>query len=144
MALELPQAVLLACNLNSVRSPMAAGLLRLRHGGRIFVDCCGLRGGEAVDPFAVAAMDEVGVDLSRHAPKSFDELEDGSFDLVISLTPQAQHRAVELARGRAVELEYWPTPDPTLAEGSREARLDVYRQVRDGLDRRLAQRFDRA
>ena len=66
-------------------------------------------------------MDEVGADLSHHHPKSFDDLEDGSFDLVVSLTPEAQHRAVELARGRAVEIEYWPTEDPTLVNGSREA-----------------------
>ncbi len=141
---ELPQAVLFACNLNAVRSPIAAGLMRLRWGSRVFVDCCGLRRGEEVDPFAVAAMDELGVDLSRHRPKSFDELEDGSFDLVVSLTPEAQHRAVELSRGRAVEVEYWPTPDPTLVEGARSVRLEAYRHMRDGLDRRLRARFARA
>jgi protein-tyrosine-phosphatase len=123
---------------------MAAGLLRRRFGNRVFVDSCGLRPGEAVDPFAVAVMDELGVDLEHHAPKGFDDLEDGSFDVVISLTPQAQHRAVEMTRASATDLEYWPTMDPTLAEGSREARLEAYRQVRDELERRIDERFGRA
>jgi protein-tyrosine-phosphatase len=142
-ALLRPAAVLFACNLNRVRSPMAAALLRRRYGQAVFADSCGLRPAEAVDPFAVAAMDEIGVDIEEHRPKGFDELEDGSFDLVVSLTPEAQHRAVEMARGRAVELEYWPTFDPTLASGSREQRLEAYRQVRDELDRRLLERFGR-
>ncbi len=139
----LPGAVLFACNLNCVRSPMAAGLMRQMHGRTTFVDSCGLRAGAALDPLAAAVMEEVGVDLARHRPKSFDELEDGSFDVVISLTPQAQHRAVELTRHSAVELMLWPTLDPTLAEGSREQRLDAYRSVRDELRRRLIAQFGR-
>ena len=138
-----PGAVLFACNLNCVRSPMAAALLRSMHGGRIFVDCCGLRPGEEIDPFVVSLMDEIGLDVSSHRPKSFAELEDASFDLVVSLTPEAHHRALEFARGLAMDVEYWPTFDPTLAEGSREARLGQYRQVRDGLSRRIEQRFGR-
>jgi protein-tyrosine-phosphatase len=136
-------AVLFACTMNSVRSPMAAALLRQRWGGRIFVDSCGVRKGGEPDPFAEVVMDEVGLDLNRHHAKTFAELEDGSFDLVISLSPEAQHGAVELSRGRATELEYWPTFDPTIAEGSREQRLDAYRRVRDELERRIAERFPR-
>lgn len=138
-----PSAVLFACNFNAVRSPMAAGLMRSLYGTRVYVDCCGLRAGEETDPFAAEVMDEIGVDLSAHRPKTFDELEDGSFDLVVSLTPQAQHRAVELARGNATDLEYWPTQDPTIESGSREQRLDAYRAVRDGLRTRILQRFGR-
>jgi protein-tyrosine-phosphatase len=88
-------------------------------------------------------MAEISVDLARHEPKTFEDLTDSSFDLVISLTPQAQHRAVELTRGRAAEIEYWPTFDPTLADGSREARLAAYREVRDALARKIAERFPR-
>jgi len=138
---SLPGAVLIACNQNRVRSPMAEGLFRLIYGDRVYVDSCGLRAGEEVDPFAAVVMDELGVDISSHGSKSFDDLEEGNFDLVISLTPEAQHRAVELARGRAVEIEYWPTHDPSLATGSREAVLDAYRQVRDDLRRRIETRF---
>jgi protein-tyrosine-phosphatase len=136
-----PDAVLFACNLNAVRSPMAAALLRQRLGRRVFVDSCGLRPGEEVDPFAAAVMAEVGLELGAHRPKGFEQLEDDSFDLVISLTPEAQHRAVELARGRAVEIAYWPTMDPTLEGGGREQRLEAYRAVRRELARRIAERF---
>lgn len=141
-----PAAVLFACNLNRVRSPMAEGLLKRLAGHRIYVDSCGLKpvgeeDRDSADPFAHAVMAELGCDLTGHTPKTFDELTDSSFDLVISLTPESQHRAVELARGRAAEIEYWPTFDPTLAEGSREARLAAYREVRDALAERIAARF---
>ena len=143
---ELPGAVLFACNHNRVRSPMAEGLMKRLLGDRVFVDSCGLRNDQAADPdpFVVAVMDELGVDLTTHRPKAFDDLEDDSFDVVVSLTPEAQHRAVELARGRAVEIEYWPTHDPTLASGSREQVLDAYRQVRDELAERIRRRFGKA
>ncbi len=139
----LPGAVLFACTLNRVRSPMAEGLMKRLYGTRVFVDSCGLHADAAdlADPFVVAVMDEIGVDVSGHRAKSFDDLEDGSFDLVVSLSPEAQHRAVELARGRAVEIEYWPTHDPTLVVGTRETMLTGYREVRDQLEARLLQRF---
>lgn len=145
---RLPDAVLFACNFNRVRSPMAAGLLKRVLGDRVFVDSCGLKPDgrdreEGADPFVQAVMAEVSMDLSGHRPKTFDELEDDSFDLVISLTPESQHRAVEMTRGRAAEIEYWPTPDPTLQEGSREARLAAYREVRDLLAAKIAERFGR-
>ncbi len=143
----LPGAVLFTCNFNRVRSPMAEALMKMVYGDRVFVDSVGLRreaGETEVDPFAAAVIDEMGGDLTGFRPKVFDDLEDESFDMVISLTPEAQHRAVELARGRAVDIEYWPTLDPTLAEGTREQRLDAYRQVRDELARRIRERFGKA
>jgi protein-tyrosine-phosphatase len=146
MAERLPGAVLFACNHNRVRSPMAEALMKLMFGDRVYVDSCGLRRDEEdePDPFAVAVMDEVGWDLRGHRPKTFDDLEDESFDLVVSLTPEAQHRAVELARHHAVELEYWPTHDPTLAMGSREAVLEAYRETREALLSRIRARFGAA
>ncbi|TAJ70723.1 MAG: low molecular weight phosphatase family protein [Phenylobacterium sp.] len=146
---RLPDAVLFCCNFNQVRSPMAEALLKHLIGTRIFVDSCGLKRANfdpdvddtEVDPLAAEVMKELGVDLTRHRSKTFAELEDDSFDLVISLTPEAQHRAVELARGRSADIEYWPTLDPTLSEGSRQHRLEAYRQVRDGLASRIIQRF---
>ena len=140
---DLPGAVLFACNQNRVRSPMAEGLMKLMFGNRVFVDSCGLRADvdDIPDPFVVAVMDELGVELADHRPKAFDDLEDDSFDVVISLTPEAQHRAVELARGRSVDIEYWPTFDPTLVMGSRETVLEAYRAVRDALAAKIRDRF---
>ena len=120
--------------------------MKLSFGNRVYVDSVGLKqeeGEAVVDPFAAAVIDELGGDLAGFRPKTFDQLEDESFDVVISLTPEAQHRAVEIARDRAVDIEYWPIFDPTLADGSREQRLDAYRQVRDELARRIAERFGR-
>jgi protein-tyrosine-phosphatase len=143
---ELPGAVLFACNLNRVRSPMAAGLMKRLFGNRVYVDSCGLRVGEddMVDPFAIAVMDEIGVDLADHQCKTFENLDADSFGAVISLTPEAHHRAVELARGRAVDIEYWPTLDPTLTLGARDTVLDAYRMVRGALEERILQRFPQA
>jgi protein-tyrosine-phosphatase len=135
-----PSAVLFACTHNAIRSPMAEGILKHLMGRRIFVDSAGVRPGE-LDPFAVEAMDEIGVDITRHRPKSFDELEDESYDLIVSLSPEAQHRAMELTRAMACEVTFWNTFDPSIVEGSREMRLDAYRQVRDQLLKRIRADF---
>lgn len=137
---DLPSAVLFCCTFNAIRSPMAEGIMKRLHGTRVFVDSVGVKAGE-VDPFVVAVMEELGIDVAKHRPKTFEDLEDDSFDVVVSLSPEAQHKAVELTRTNACEVEFWPTFDPTLVEGSREARLDAYRQVRDELQRRILQRF---
>lgn len=137
---DLPDSVLFACNLNAVRSPMALGIARYLFGKKVFFDSAGVRAGET-DPFMVAVLDEIGIDMEKHKPKSFDDLEDSSFDLVITLTPEAQHNAMELTRTMACDVEYWPTMDPTLMAGSREQILDAYREVRDTLMRRIKQRF---
>jgi protein-tyrosine-phosphatase len=137
---RLPEAVLFACTRNAIRSPMAEALLKHFHGARIYVQSVGVRPG-LVDPFAIAVMDEMGIDIARHRQRSFDDLEDDSFDLVISLSPEAQHRAVEMTRHMACEVEFWNTFDPSLVEGSREVRLDAYREVRDSLMRRVLERF---
>ncbi len=135
-----PGSVLFACNYNSVRSPMAEGLAKNLFGDVIYVDSAGVRQG-GVDGFAIAVMAEIDVDISQHSSKTFDDLEDTSFDLVISLTPEAQHKAVELTRTMAVELEYWPSLDPTGIDGSREVVMAAFRQVRDHLLQRIKARF---
>jgi protein-tyrosine-phosphatase len=143
MAESRPQAVLFACGLNSVRSPMAAGLARYFLGKMIYVASAGVRKGE-LDPFAAAAMDEIGLDISKHKPMTFEELEDWeglNFDLIVTLSPEAHHRALELTRTLAADVEYWPIPDPTDASGNREQRLDAYRSVRDQLTQRIRARF---
>jgi protein-tyrosine-phosphatase len=136
-----PSSVLFACSMNSIRSPMAEAILKHLHLRRIYVDSVGVRAQE-VDGFAISVMDEIGIDISRHRPKTFEDLEDTSFDLVVSLSPEAQHRAVELTRTMDCEVEFWPVLDPTIVvEGSREERLEAYRQVRDHLMGRIVERF---
>jgi protein-tyrosine-phosphatase len=137
---ELPGSVLFACTQNALRSPMAEALMKYLHGGRVYVQSAGVRPGP-LDPFAVAVLDEIGLDLSKHRARSFDELEDDYFDLVISLSPEAQHRAVELTRTSSCEIEFWPILDPSLTMGSREVQLDAYRVLRDDLLSRLRRRF---
>jgi protein-tyrosine-phosphatase len=137
---ERPGSVLFACTHNAIRSPMAEGLMKYLHGRQVYVDSVGVRAAP-VDPFVVAVLDEIGIDLSRHEPKTFEDLEDDYFDLVISLSPEAQHRAVELTRTSSCEIEFWPTMDPSLVSGSREVRLDAYRALREDLLKRLQARF---
>jgi protein-tyrosine-phosphatase len=138
--LELPPAVLFACNLNSIRSPMAAALLRYLAGRRTYARSAGVRVGER-DPFAIAVMDEIGIDMSKHQPRTIEDLEDTTFDLIVTLAPEAHHKALELTRTMAVDVEYWPTLDPSAATGNREQILDAYRAVRDALFRRIKERF---
>lgn len=140
-----PLAVLFACGENSVRSPLAAGLFAQMFGPAIYVASAGVRKGE-VDPFAVAVMAEIGLDISKHKSVTFEELDEWeglNFDLIITLAPEAHHRALELTRTSGIDVEYWPTADPTVVEGSREQRLDAYRQIRDQLLGRMRQRFSR-
>ena len=138
---DLPSAVLFACTMNAVRSSMAEGILKFLHGSRIYVDSAGVRQGE-IDGFTIAVMDEIGIDLSKHKSKIFDDLEDAYYDIVIPLSPEAQHKAVEMTRVMACEVEFWNTFDPSLIESEkREVRLDAYRQVRDQLLKRIKVRF---
>ncbi|HET9903727.1 MAG TPA: low molecular weight phosphatase family protein [Xanthobacteraceae bacterium] len=140
-----PQAVLFACGWNAVRSPMAAALFRHLVGRGVYVESVGVRQGEP-DPFAASVLEEIGIDLGRHRPRTFEDLEEAeglNFDLIVTLAPEAHHKALELTRTNAVEVEYWPTPDATAASGNREQMLEAYRAVRDLLSVRIAQRFGR-
>ena len=137
---DLPGAVLFACTLNSVRSPMAEGLLKHLHGQQVYVDSVGVRSGET-NGFMIEVMSEIGIDLGQHVPKTFQLLDDTSFDLVISLSPEAQHSAVELTRWMACDVEYWPTFDPSIFSGNRQVKLDGFRQLRDELMAKIQARL---
>ena len=100
-----------------------------------------MRAGEATDPFAVAVMEELGIDMSKHKPVSLAGVHDTSFDLIVTLAPEAHHKALEIVSGFAVDVEYWPTQDPSLASGNREQILDAYRVVRDSLFAKIKTRF---
>jgi protein-tyrosine-phosphatase len=141
-----PQAVLFACALNSVRSPMAESLLQHMFPQALYVKSAGVKKG-ILDPFAVAVMAELGQDISAHRPMTFEELdywEGLNFDLIITLSPEAHHKALELTRTLAADVEYWPTQDPTGADGNREQKLEAYREVCDGLLLRIRKRFSKA
>jgi protein-tyrosine-phosphatase len=138
-----PLAVLFACGLNAVRSPIAAALFGQIFGRAVYVGSAGVRKGE-LDPFAVAVMAEIGLDISRHKPVTFEELDEWeglNFDLIVTLAPEAHHKALEIVSGFAVDVEYWPTQDPSLASGNREQILAAYRAVRDGLFAKIKTRF---
>ena len=137
---DLPSAVLFACTQNAIRSVMAAAIMKQFYGHKVFVASCGVRPGQA-DPFVATVMDEIGIEIGKHRPQGFDDLEDSSFDIVVSLSPEAHHRALEMTRTMAIEAEYWPTMDPSAAAGSREQILDSYRDVRDRLIRKIRTRF---
>jgi protein-tyrosine-phosphatase len=140
---SLPSAILFACSLNAVRSPMAEAIMRHFHGRRIYVNSVGVRHGEH-DPFVDVVMDEIGIDVTKHRVKTFDQLDDDYFDLIVTLSPEAHHKALEMTRTMACDVEFWPTFDATAVEGSRDARLDAYRAVRDALMQRIMERFQYA
>ena len=140
-----PQSVLFACGFNSVRSPMAASLLQHMFPHTLYVRSAGAKKGE-LDPFAVAVMAELGQDISTHKPMTFQELDDWeglNFDLIITLSPEAHHKALELTRTLAADVEYWPTHDPTTTDGNREQKLAAYREVCDSLLLRIRRRFSK-
>jgi protein-tyrosine-phosphatase len=137
---ELPSAVLFACSMNAIRSPMAAALMRHLFPGRVYVQSAGVRAGEP-DGFAIAVMEEIGIDISGHEPHTLADLNDTLSDLIITLAPEAHHQALELTRTMAVDVEYWPMLDPSHVGGSREQRLDAYRAVRDQLMAHIKRRF---
>jgi protein-tyrosine-phosphatase len=137
---DLPASVLFACSQNSVRSPIAEALARHLFGHRAYFDSAGLRA-EDPDPFAVAALEEIGIDLHHRHGKTLEDVDPSSFELIITLSPEAHHAALAAVGSVATEVEYWPTIDASAVEGSRDARLEAYRQVRDGLLARLRRRF---
>ncbi|MGD9868161.1 MAG: arsenate reductase ArsC [Hyphomicrobiales bacterium] len=136
----LPGAVLFACQMNAIRSPMASAIMRHLTNNTVYVRSAGVRPGET-DPFAISVMDEIGIDISGHEPVAISDLHDTSFDLVVTLAPEAHHQALELTRTMSFDVEYWPTIDPSTVTGSREQILDAYRSCRDQLFTRIKQRF---
>ncbi len=140
MSVRLPSAVLFACTLNAIRSPMAAAILHHFCGAKIYVASCGIAAGDP-DPFVGMVMDEIGIDVKNHRPHSFEDLEDSAFDLLITLSPEAEKRAHDMARTMAIHVESWNIADPSHTSGSREQILDAYRAVRDDLVKKVKARF---
>ncbi len=152
---DLPNAVLFACTQNVIRSPMAAAIMKHLYGHKVYVASAGVQPGEA-DPFIATVLDEIGIELGKHRPHNFADLEDSSFDLAISLSPEAHHWALELTRTMAIETEYWPTMDPSATAGQprtnsrqlpggarRAGKTDQGKVRRAGRQRRIKQGFFR-
>lgn len=142
-AADLPGAVLFCCTFNAVRSVMASAILRHLVGKRAYVESGGVHAAAEADPFVTAVMAEIGIDVSAHKPHRIADLNDTSFDLIVSLSPEAHHTALEMTRTMAVDVEYWPTFDATLSlgRGSRAQTVDSYRRVRDQLFQKIKSRF---
>jgi len=136
----IPASLLFACSENSVRSPMAEALAKRLYGQASYIDSVGVRA-SMVDGMAAAALDELGIDVHRHHAKTFDDVDPSSFDVIVTLSPEAHHQALEFTRGTAAEVEYWPVMDPSVVEGSRDMRLSAYRSARDQILARLKARF---
>jgi len=134
-----PSSVLFVCGRNAVRSPIAA-CLTIASLPSLYVASCGVAPGER-DPFVDAVLAESGLDLGAHRPKSLEDLEDLNFDLAVTLSPEAHHKVLELTRTHAIDVEYWPMPDPTLAIGTRDQIMAAYRDLRDRLGRNIADRL---
>ena len=146
VARDLPQSVLFCCDHNAVRSPMAEGIMKKFYGADTYVQSVGVRGDLEVDGFAIAVCDEIGVELSRHRSRSFEQLQEwgddlSAFDLVVALSPASQRQALELTRVFHLDVEYWPIMDPTGLGESREDKLDAYRQTRDQIVAHLVERW---
>lgn len=129
---RVPGSVLFICGENAIRSPMAEAMVKNYFGDRVYVDSIGVRDGE-LDPMAVAVMEEIDIDLSGHRPKRLDDLSDTNFDAIVTLSPEAHDRALDMTRNEAVEVVFWEINDPSVVDGNRDVRLAAYRDVRDTL-----------
>ncbi|SNY59377.1 Protein-tyrosine-phosphatase [Pseudooceanicola antarcticus] len=146
MPAERPQSVLFCCDHNAVRSPMAEGIMKKLYGTDTYVQSVGVRNDLEIDGFAIAVCKELGVELSRHRSRSFEEMQQwgddlSSFDLVVALSPASQRSALELTRYFHLTVEYWPIMDPTGIGENREQKLNAYRQSRDQIISKLKDRF---
>jgi protein-tyrosine-phosphatase len=138
---RVPDSVLFVCGENALRSPMAEAMVKTFYGDRVYVDSIGVRDGE-LDPMAVAVMEDMGIDISGHRPKRLDDLFDTNFDAIVALSPEAHQHALNMMRNEAVDVIFWPTSDPSVVEGNRDARLAAYREVRDALKNLIEEMFE--
>ena len=142
----LPTSVLFCCDYNAVRSPMAEGLMKKFHGSSCYVQSAGVHNDMEIDGFAIAVCRELGIELSRHRSRSFQEMQQwgddlGQFDLIVALSPASQRLALDMTRLYHLVVEYWPILDPTGLGDGRDAKLAAYRQSRDQIKDRILARF---
>ena len=139
-ASNLPSSILFICYLNSIRSPIAEGLMKSLVGDRVYVDSCGESKGD-IDSLMVAVMKEKGIDMSAHESQTLTDIQDGSFDVIIAFTENAADAAKAVFEGQDVEILTWRTPDPTAGALDVRTMMNNYRAVRDQLEARLKRHF---
>jgi protein-tyrosine-phosphatase len=125
---------------------MAEGIMKKFYGTGTYVQSAGVHNDLEIDGFCVAVCQEIGVELSRHRSRSFDEMQEwgddlSSFDLIVALSPASQRRALDLTRIFHLDVDYWPIMDPTGLGESREDKLTHYRQTRDQIIKHLKDRW---
>lgn len=138
---SLPHSVLFVCGMNSIRSPMAEFMTKKHFGSKIFAQSAGVNAGTE-DGFMQQVMSEIGIEMKTHQPITLEELDDCFYDLIITLSPEAHHRSLDWSSAQAVDVEYWPTMDPSTVAGSRQQVVDAYRSTRDSLEKRIQSRFN--
>ncbi|MGB1157126.1 MAG: low molecular weight phosphatase family protein [Alphaproteobacteria bacterium] len=145
MSQRMPTSVLFLCTRNAIRSPLAEGLMKhaLKEAGLrgVYVASAGLYPTD-IDGFVVSVLGEQDIDMHRHVSRPFDGLSDGGYDLIIALSKQAEGEAREAMRAQATEVEGWDVLDPSLVDGTREMKLDAYRETRDQIRAKIIERFD--
>ena len=144
--MTLPSSVLFCCNHNSVRSPMAEGLMKIHVGYKIYVQSAGVASDREIDGFSIAVCDEVGVQLIQHKARSFKEMEElgedlNGYDLIVALSPMAEKIAIETTMNNAVDVEFWEISDPSGIGETRDEKLNAYRNIRNELITRIKNRF---
>ncbi len=139
-------SVLFCCDFNAVRSPMAEGLMKKFYGHSIYVQSAGVRHDMEVDGFAIAVCEEIGVELTRHKARNFDEMEElgdaiDGFDLIVALSQTSHRKVLEQTKHFSVDVDFWPIDDPTEHGSTREQKLESYRQSRDQIIENIKQKF---
>ncbi len=137
---DLPASVLFVCTLNSIRSPMAEGMMKARFGDRVYVQSCGLEAGEVSD-LMVAVMREKSLDMQNHKSKTLAEMSDTSFDVAIAFNTDAESALRAFFDDSDTQIECWPTPDPTAGAMDVRAMMDNFRAVRDVIEMRIDKKF---
>ena len=141
-AIPLPSSILFVCYLNSIRSPMAEGLMKKRYGRDVYVQSAGMASGE-LDDIMVSVMAEKGIDMAAHHARTLGDLGDTSFDCVIAFTAAAGEAAKAVFADNDTTVEVWEIPDPTTGSLDVRAMMNNYRAVRDYIDNRLVRHFEK-
>jgi arsenate reductase len=141
-----PSSVLFCCDNNSIRSPIAEGLMKKQFGTSIYAQSVGVESDLEIDGFAIAVCKEINVELGRHQVRSFDEMEKlgehmVAFDVIIALSKASYHKVLKIVPDKNIEVVYWPIKDPVFTSERREEKITVYRLIRNQLQALITEAF---